>query len=284
LERFAFDNFCHIGAFKSLLKTTAAIGDILKESGLISSESTLPRGMIGGEDLNRNSDNMALIKALIVAGLDPNLAATSGGITYRSPSESYAMIHPSSLLYQKPRKLGTKRPTEPMTGHNLLAYSNMVKSSDGRNIFLRDVTSTTPLVAALFGGKTLNLEEKNLLNIDNWLGIFLRGASFKSPEVLTDYRAMLHRALSLAFHELSMAKGSTLGERPSINPVIDYVAASLVHVLNIDEDVRKIEQKSSNVDELFGDDEDDWSRMPDQSRYRNTGRKMMEQLDVDRMF
>ena len=99
---------------------------------------------------NRNADNAKLVKAVIVAGLYPNVAraepsAQPGNppkITVRMPGKKRdepAALHPSSVCADAPR-----------LDSRYLAFHEMVATSQ---LYLRDATTVSPYSLLLFGGQ-----------------------------------------------------------------------------------------------------------------------------------
>ncbi|KAL8715156.1 MAG: hypothetical protein Q9220_001114 [cf. Caloplaca sp. 1 TL-2023] len=216
-RQFAFENFIHFNAFKTIDSTARQIEEILVDAGLIprTPEHMRNNGQLGDPSLNENSSKVPLIKALAIAGFHPNLAASTGSITHRTIGEANTLIHPSSvnniplnkskrvndneLLYARPSKIGT-----------LYAYSTMARSNDGNTIYLRDTTECTPLMVSLFGGK-LALKKNNILEMDDWLPFYVTGndrhSSFaKVAKTVLELRKALERLLSVAFMDLKGVK------------------------------------------------------------------------------
>ena len=100
-------------------------------------------------EANQNAGNAKLVKAVIVAGLYPNVARAEPSRTPGSPpkisvrvpgkkKEEPAALHPSSVCADVPR-----------LHSRYLAYHEMVATSQ---IYLRDATAVSPYSLLLFGG------------------------------------------------------------------------------------------------------------------------------------
>jgi ATP-dependent RNA helicase DHX36 len=184
-NRFAEQNFLHRGALKTLDQTAKQVEDILVEIGLVPrvGRGDRYRGEFGHPQLNSSSNCVPLIKALTLAGMYPNLAICTGGRGFRTVSENFTMIHPSSVHYSSRDKDMMSTPIGA-----LMTYSTKAKSNDGTSILLRGNTESTPLAALLFGGKLRFYG--NSLEIDSWL-------PFKSREnmakVTMEFRKCLDR-------------------------------------------------------------------------------------------
>ena len=106
MRNFAYRNFIHINAFKTIEATASQISDILVEAGLIPHTPFHERehSQLGHPSLNQNSQKAPLIKALLLAGLHPNLAVGNGGRSFRTPGEKATLLHPSSVNAPRDRK------------------------------------------------------------------------------------------------------------------------------------------------------------------------------------
>lgn len=227
---FAQKNFCHMGAFKSIDGTCGQIEEVLVEAGLIPPTPASERfeGEFGHPSLNKNAGNMAVIKALALAGLHPNLAVCLGN-TFRTPGERAARIHPSSLNSPK-----SGRYEEEITRNALFSYSTMNKGADGNSILLRDTTASTPLMASLFGGRLRS--QGNILEMDGWLPMYVKGSG-RVVKTILEFRKALDRLLTAAFQDLSSLRANR--KRGVANYLADdetreTFASGLVEVLDKD--------------------------------------------------
>lgn len=139
-------------------------------------------------DANRNSNNTRLVKAVLVAGLYPNLVKVG---TPHKPSappklhylsdegkEEMLQVHPSSVNY------GAKR-----FGSRWLVYHERVQTT---GVYVRDCSTVTPYQLLLFGGKIEVRHAEGTLSLDRW-------ATFKAPArvgvLLKEIRARLDGVL-----------------------------------------------------------------------------------------
>jgi len=185
---FANERFIHTGAYRTIESTSRQIEEVLMDSGVIPKLTSrdLRSGELGGAELNRNSGNTTLIKALALSGVHPNLAVATRGPLFRTPGEKAAMIHPSSLNH-----LRGAEGNYPVG--SLFSYATMQRSNDGKNIHLRDTTSSSPLMAALFGGRLR--AEGNVINMDGWLPFYVKSTGRMRDVVKTimEFRKALDR-------------------------------------------------------------------------------------------
>lgn len=237
---FGTRNFIHIGAFKTINSTTKQIEQVLEDAGLLERHAGVePRTQIGSAELNTNSRNLNLIKALIVAGLHPNLALPNN-YTYRTKREVHAMIHPSSFNFTGYR---TRQKTE-----DLMSFSSLIKSSDGSSTYLKDTTPVSLLSAILFGGRLA--QKGREVTLDNWLPILGKHGSYGAMDKIVTFRHVMDLLLGTAFADLAHLKqnkfemdhdGKRGGETrdrmktyQKYNQVREVFAKGLVELLEID--------------------------------------------------
>ena len=157
---------------------------------------------------NRNSANTRLVKAVLVAGLYPNLIkcvppSKPGGtpkLLYLSEEgrEETLQVHPSSVNH------GAKK-----YAARWMVYHERVQTT---SVFVRDCSTVTPYQLLLFGGKIAVQHAAGTLSLDKW-------AQFKAPArvgvLLKEIRARLDRVLSDKIerqHEDVQATGGPLVE------------------------------------------------------------------------
>lgn len=217
------NNFVNRAAFKNVDMTAREIVDILIEGGLIESSQNIETTLqYGGRHMNANSGSEALVKALLVAGLYPNLAVQTRPEFFRTSSEKDVRMHPSSVN------------DELVSAAKLFTYNNLSLSSDGKFMFLRETSSVTPLMALLFGGSLV--PRGALLEMDEWLPMFIKadvpgngpraspGGQLVSEQVLF-LRRLLDRMLAAAFRDL--ASHEPLSEDPMRSELVFRLARVL---------------------------------------------------------
>ena len=225
---FCARNFIHMGAFKTIDSTVKQIQDVLIQAGLIRPSPPQERVdfQYGSAALNENSHKVHVIKALALAGLHPNLAVATGGPCFRTPGEKNTIVHPSSC--NAPHGQGSDGPPVFPYG-SLLSYSSMAKSADGRSIYLRDTTESTPLMAALFGGRLHHSSTSmRVLSVDGWLPFYVKSDDSRALKTILEFRKALERLLTRAFWALRRK------EPLSDDPIRKNFAEGLVEVLDRD--------------------------------------------------
>ena len=253
---FAFKNFIHFNALKTVENTAKQIHDILVEAGIIPTSQSTQRQIseYGDPLLNTNSNKTSLIKALALAGLHPNLAVSTGGRTFRTPGEKGTIVHPSSV--NAPRAEANHE--DRYRYGDLYSYSTMARSNDGNTMFLRDTTESTPLMASLFGGKLAPSPNRaNVLEMDSWLPFYIKSFDRRALKTVLEFRKALERLLAGAFRDLKVRKESSRkrdhkGEEErrgflADEKVREMFAEGLVEVLEKDGEVLNRGRKGGDV-------------------------------------
>ena len=235
----AGEQFLHLGAFKTISQSAEQIEQLLVECGIIPSTHRGQRKnyKYGPAELNENSDNPDLIKALLIAGLHPNLATkvSSAGMSYRTSQEFGVLLHPSSLNHSRE---GKRRDTHPKG--TLFAYTSLAASADGNGLFARDTSLVNPLMASLFGGR-LVLSETNRLEVDGWLPFFVRAEErHYAAKMILEFKKAMERMQAGAFR--SLAKGRGDEGRFAEDPVREALAGKVVQVLEQAAGERRVER------------------------------------------
>ena len=237
MQDFAVQNFLYHRAFQTVENTAKQIEEILVNAKIIPYTAPHERYnfQYGSPALNENSHRVPLIKALATAGLHPNLATAMGGRLLRTPNEKAAMIHPSSVNAPKDRQEKIFNTTPRGT---LMTYSVMSRSNDGKSVYLRDTSETTPLISTLFGGKLSR--NGNILEMDNWLPFYIKSTHRDAIRTILKFREALERLLLNAFRDLAPKSGNGGMRYLADDQVREMFASGVVGVL--DRDVRSKEE------------------------------------------
>ena len=199
MRRYCMDNFIHINAYRTIESTGKQIEDILVESKLIPRISPFERQQyqFGDRTLNENSHSVPFIKALLLAGTHPNLAASTGPRTFRTPGEKNVVLHPGSVNAVGDKGFGAR--TNPNANHFI--YSVLARANDGNSMMLRDSTEVTPLMATLFGGKARL--DRNIIELDDWLPFYVRSVDRRAARIIVEFRKALERLYAETFTDLA---------------------------------------------------------------------------------
>jgi HrpA-like RNA helicase len=119
------------------------------------------------ESANGNAGNVALIKAVLCAGLYPNIIVAPRTLAGQRPSAQAAgecafrgtkgdvYLHPSTISFSS-NKLDSR----------YCCYHEIVKTS---KIYVRDCTTVSPFALLLFGGSLQVYHSKHVVTVDEWL-------------------------------------------------------------------------------------------------------------------
>lgn len=146
-------------------------------------------GEFGGPSLNVNSQNIPLIKALLLHCLSPQLAAPRGQTAYSTQIDRSVKLWPFSVIMSKPPP------------RSLIVYSTKYQHPEG--MMLMDASLISPLTACLFGGELT--WQRDLLVVNHWLRIKL---SVKEASYTTNTYALGLVSLGRTLDKVSM--GSAL--------------------------------------------------------------------------
>lgn len=140
---------------------------------------------------NENSTNTGLIKAVLCAGLYPNIIVaprdltrsekskkTAGEHAFRSHGKGEVYLHPSSISF-----------TESRLDSRYCCFHEIVKTS---KIYVRDCTTVSPFALLLFGGKLDVFQTHGICSVDGWLKFRIDA----KPATLVKYlRSQMERIL-----------------------------------------------------------------------------------------
>ncbi|XP_071825877.1 ATP-dependent RNA helicase dhx29-like isoform X2 [Apostichopus japonicus] len=144
-----------------------------------------------------NQDNIALIKAVVTAGLYPNVARLRyeppidgerdfSILTQADTSREFACLHPGSVN----RNLGT---------YGWVTFIEKVKQS---RVFLRDSTLISPYPILLFGGDISVQHREQLICVDDWIKF---QAPAKTAVIFKELRVLLDSLLSRKLADPTMS-------------------------------------------------------------------------------
>ncbi|KAK7965833.1 P-loop containing nucleoside triphosphate hydrolase protein [Apiospora aurea] len=171
----AITSFLRWDLFLSIHKNAVSILDVLVKRGIVSAgdNSTASQAQYGPPSLNTNSASKELIRALLVAGLYPNLAAGgSVGKQFKSKDEGRIIIHPTSqnaiLFIGKPRSSSFAELRPRAT--SLITFSQLeTMDSNVDALFARDTTIVPPLTTVLFANDGVESDDESLVQTGGWL-------------------------------------------------------------------------------------------------------------------
>jgi HrpA-like RNA helicase len=144
--------------------------------------------LFGGSNVNINSDNAHLIKALLVHCLSPNLAVKCSG---------------SSIARIKPGVPVTTQTPSQKAETAIFAFSNKWSTKENP-LGISELTQVRPLAACLLASK-LKLAE-DMVVLDSWLGVKIKSEGFSKEEVsqnLIEQHELLNKVSILPFFNTS---------------------------------------------------------------------------------
>mmetsp|Transcript_35442 Transcript_35442/g.104078 ORF Transcript_35442/g.104078 Transcript_35442/m.104078 type:complete len:1161 (-) Transcript_35442:105-3587(-) len=154
---------------------------------------------------NRHADSPLLLKAVLAAGLFPNVLLVSPGRARPSLSQQKqsVSIHPSSFNH-----MASSFTT------SYLVFHEKVKTS---KIVVHDVTAVTALDLLLLGGEIKVLHAQHRVVIDNWIDLTI------SPRVAVLFKALRHQMMSLMRRRIADAGGARDGGHAPQAAVLEAV-------------------------------------------------------------
>ncbi|GAO50917.1 hypothetical protein G7K_5036-t1 [Saitoella complicata NRRL Y-17804] len=201
-------NNIRFGTVMTVLRAADQINDVLVSAGLVPRQTWVEKKksiVFGPEELNKNSRNNSLIRALIYAGLYPNVAMAVTDKLLRTQHENKAIIAMSSTnsFYKR----------ENLTPGSVYCFSGKNRPEGGdkkQGPVLSDTTRISPLAAILFGG---NISvSRAVIKIDDWLPFYL--GSREARHLLADFSSGLDAFLMRTFDRIK-PNGNVLGESDS---------------------------------------------------------------------
>jgi uncharacterized membrane protein YgcG len=130
----------------------------------------LPRGfrLTGKEHgANSNAQNLGLVKAVLAAGLYPNIIVappsivngtskqTANGVAFKSRNKGDVHLHPCTILFTAKR-----------LDSRYCCFHEIVKTT---KMYIRDCTTVSPFALVLFGGALRVYPDQGVASVDNWL-------------------------------------------------------------------------------------------------------------------
>jgi HrpA-like RNA helicase len=145
---------------------------LLVDSGFLPKSSRLSNGKTPSDHTvvhaaNANAGNVALLKAVLCAGLYPNILVAprplvngtatqqAGETAFQSNSKGEVYLHPCTILYSA-KKLESR----------YCCFHEIVRTS---KMFVRDCTTVNPIALVLFGGSIEIYHREGVISVDEWL-------------------------------------------------------------------------------------------------------------------
>jgi HrpA-like RNA helicase len=165
---FARDNFLSKMTMLQMEELRKQFASLLTDIGFLPSDFNLDAVVKGTvSDANLNAENMDLLKAVLCAGLYPNIILAprplvhgtskqdAGEVAFQSRSKGEVYLHPSALLF-------SARSLE----YRYCCYREIMMT---RKLYVRDATAVSPFALLLFGGALQVFHEEGVVTVDEWL-------------------------------------------------------------------------------------------------------------------
>ncbi|KAL7119617.1 hypothetical protein ACP275_02G073900 [Erythranthe tilingii] len=156
------------------------------------------------QPFNKYSSHSVVVKAILCAGLYPNVAAIEGGSTGARPvwndGKREVHIHPSSV-----------NSSQKTFQYPFLVFLEKVETT---KVYLRDTTIVSPYSILLFGGSINVQHQTGLIIVDNWLKM---AAPAQTAVLFKELRFTLHSILK---ELISKPQNSTVVDNEVIRSII----------------------------------------------------------------
>ncbi|KAF0446854.1 P-loop containing nucleoside triphosphate hydrolase protein [Gigaspora margarita] len=220
-NKFCAENLLSKPCLQTIEQIKIQLLSLLERAGVVPKRDHNHRDLaLGTPEYNLNSNCIPLLRALICAGVYPNIALKTSKKTFRTRHENATFIHPASVNYkERAAKLAVTIKNSHILKQNsefdenliapigtLYAYSSKVKAS-GHQVFLRSTTRIDPLSTILFGGEIRTSNQLNNFNliVDDWLQFNGENSSFAFVNKL---KILLDRCLTRIYEKLEVTQMS----------------------------------------------------------------------------
>ncbi|KAM3075138.1 hypothetical protein ACMFMG_007405 [Clarireedia jacksonii] len=244
LREFALEKFLSLTAFRAINDSAKQIEEALIEHGMIlhTGSVDMPQAarQYGGSIWNQNSEDMELVKAVLLSGLYPNVARKlPRGSRYQHPASGKSTLtyHPSSMNNPKNMPWASGQEYTP----ELVAFSEL-RLTSANELTMRDTTEITAFMAAFFGGTASRDPAKPAqIVIDKWLPLRVVTQNDTNDEAavqtVLDFHKTVRMMKEYAFNNFS------LGEDPAENEIFELLVRVLKVLLNKQQDLNRYTQR-----------------------------------------
>ncbi|XP_015774501.1 PREDICTED: ATP-dependent RNA helicase DHX36-like [Acropora digitifera] len=213
-REFCWRNFLSGNTMKMIKDMKQQFSSLLRDIGFL--DSSDPKAT----SANRNSENLKLVKAILCAGLYPNVAKIEHHRTFKRPpilrtfEDGRVYLHPKSVNAQVI-----------VFDDNFLIYHEKMKSS---SLFLYDSTMIAPFPLLFFGGDITVFKEEGqeTVAVDDFI-------KFKSPtriaNLVKELRVELDKLLKqkIAQPKMKLSAGTGVGSKENalLRAIIDLITS-----------------------------------------------------------
>ncbi|KAK3811164.1 MAG: P-loop containing nucleoside triphosphate hydrolase protein [Benniella sp.] len=169
---FTDDNFLSRQALENVRRAKTQLLGLLEKAGVVPTMTYQMRQQqgsmfeMGPADYNKNSNRIPLLKAMICAGVFPNISYKTSKKIHRTRHENACIVHPGSVNSMRGEKM--LYPDQVPEPGSLYAFSTKVRTGETQ-IFLRNTTRLDPIAVLLFAGENdVEASGNNQLVVDGW--------------------------------------------------------------------------------------------------------------------
>ncbi|GFO08215.1 hypothetical protein PoB_003472000 [Plakobranchus ocellatus] len=183
-HQYCWQNFLSENTLKMLRDMKRQLAELLYDIGFLAAKS--PKHLAA----NKNSDSLSMIRAVLCAGLYPNVAQVTkatrpntkrpSGVKMSLKGDNRVFGHPKSVNY-----------TESFFESKWMVFYHKLKTS---KVYIHDCTMVSPYPLLFFGGEIQILQEEGmeLVSVDNWVKF---KASSSTAQLVKDLRKELDKIL-----------------------------------------------------------------------------------------
>lgn len=192
-QSFASDKFLSRMTLFQMEELRKHYADLLVDIGFLPKGFRLGRTGTNDADrfgVNKNAENHALLKAVLCAGLYPNVIVAprplvtgeakqpAGEVAFGSHHKGDVYLHPCTVSYAA-KKLESR----------YCCFHEIVKTS---KLYVRDCTPVSPIALVLFGGHIQVHHQAQVITVDEWLAF---RASAKKAALIKHLRLQMEKTL-----------------------------------------------------------------------------------------
>jgi ATP-dependent RNA helicase DHX36 len=167
---------------------------------------------------NANASNLALVKAVLCAGLYPNILVAppqlvdgsgkqeAGACAFQSRNKGEVYLHPSTISF-----------TSKQLESRYCCFHEIVKT---KKTYIRDCTTVSPFALVLFGGALEVYQSQGIVTVDGWLKFRI------SPKPATLVKHLRAEMESMLLRKI-IAPEDDVTESPEAKAVITSISALL---------------------------------------------------------
>jgi ATP-dependent RNA helicase DHX36 len=248
IRTYANQNYIRGHMYREMRANVSAIYEDLRRIGLLPSRSYWDPSSATPGELNKNAENINLIKALIVSDLEPNIAAWSMGHkrAWFTKDENVMIYHRSTNTHSVPPVAAAMK--RRLRRGDMVTFAVKRLSPYYPFHTLISTTICTHLPAILFS--TQASIDENMITLGGWLPLQVSSEDQRdegiTARIVMEFRKAIHRFMVTAFADMRNADamrfgGDNFGDISSVNvmytreqPLREAMVEGVVKVLDAD--------------------------------------------------